>query len=65
MSLVSAEQLDRAKSFIYQHGWLLERKLFEVFLEDGGVATPYPDLPWWCPIFTLDGLILLKRYGFL
>ena len=33
--------------------------------EDGGVATPYPDLPWWRPIFTLDGLILLKRQGFL
>ena len=33
--------------------------------EDGGVATPYPDLPWWRPVFTLDGLILLKRQGFL
>ena len=33
--------------------------------EDGGVATPYPDLPWWRPIFTLDGLILLKRCGLL
>ncbi|NIV28428.1 MAG: hypothetical protein GWN58_02600, partial [Anaerolineae bacterium] len=33
--------------------------------EDGGVATPYPDLPWWRPIFTLDGMILLKRCGLL
>ena len=33
--------------------------------DDGGVAIPYPDLPWWRPIFTLDGLILLKRYGLL
>ena len=33
--------------------------------EDGGVATPYPDLPWWRPVFTLDGLILMQRYGFL
>ena len=33
--------------------------------EDGGIKTPYPDLPWWRPIFTLDGLILLKRYGLL
>jgi len=32
---------------------------------DGGVETPYPDLPWWRPIFTLDGLILLKQSGFL
>ena len=24
-----------------------------------------PDLPWWRPIFTLDGLMLLKRQGFL
>ena len=33
--------------------------------EDGGVVTPYPDLPWWRPVFTLDGLMLLKRQGFL
>ena len=65
MSLASAEQLERAKSFVFQHGRLLERKLFECFFEDGGVATPYPDLPWWRPVFTLDGLILLKRYGLL
>jgi hypothetical protein len=29
--------------------------------EDGGLVTPYPDLPWWRPIFTLDGLIVLKK----
>jgi hypothetical protein len=33
--------------------------------EDGGLITPYPDLPWWRPIWTLDGLIQLKRQGFL
>jgi len=33
--------------------------------EDGGLAIAYPDLPWWRPIYTLDGLILLKRYGLL
>lgn len=33
--------------------------------EDGGVVTPYPDLPWWRPIWTLDGLMQLKRQGFL
>jgi hypothetical protein len=33
--------------------------------EDGGLAAPYPDLPWWRPLWTLDGLILLKRLSFL
>ena len=40
-------------------------RFVEGLQEDGGVATPYPDLLWWRPIFTLDGLILLKRYGLL
>ncbi|MGD8518486.1 MAG: hypothetical protein PVG54_16095 [Anaerolineae bacterium] len=31
--------------------------------DDGGIENPYPDLPWWRPIFTLDGLILMKKYG--
>jgi hypothetical protein len=33
--------------------------------EDGGVTTPYPEMPWWRPIFTLDGLIMLKKAGFI
>ena len=33
--------------------------------EDGGLRTIYPDLPWWRPIFTLDGLIMLKKAGLL
>ena len=33
--------------------------------DDGGVQTPYPDLPWWRPIFTLDGLIQLKKWNFI
>jgi hypothetical protein len=33
--------------------------------EDGGLVTPYPDLPWWRPIWTLDGLIQLRRQGFM
>lgn len=33
--------------------------------EDGGLTAPYPDLPWWRPIWTLDGLIQLKRLSFL
>ena len=31
--------------------------------DDGGLLTPYPDLPWWRPIFTLDGLILMRKRG--
>lgn len=43
-----------------------EARSFAAALQpDGGVETPYPDLPWWRPIFTLDGLILLKQCGFL
>jgi hypothetical protein len=45
--------VDQARSFV------------DGIQEDGGVATPYPDLPWWRPIFTLDGLMLLRRQGFL
>jgi hypothetical protein len=33
--------------------------------EDGGLDAPYPELPWWRPIFTLDALILLKKRGML
>jgi hypothetical protein len=33
--------------------------------EDGGLAVPYPDLPWWRPLWTLEGLVLLRRLGFL
>lgn len=35
------------------------------FQPEGGLANPYPDLPWWQPIFTLDSLILLKKGGYL
>lgn len=28
---------------------------------DGAIETPYENLLWWRPIFTLDGLILLKK----
>jgi hypothetical protein len=33
--------------------------------EDGALVTPYPDLPWWRPIFTLDGLMVMKRLSLL
>ena len=35
------------------------------FEEDGGVKTPYPELPWWRPVMTLEALIHLKRHGLL
>ena len=28
---------------------------------DGGLKAPYPELPWWRPIWTLDGLILMRK----
>jgi len=31
--------------------------------QDGFIPDPFPDLPWWRAILTLDGLILLKRRG--
>ena len=52
---------------LVDHEVLVEQagRFVEGLQGDGGVATPYPDLPWWRPIFTLDGLILLKRQGLL
>lgn len=32
---------------------------------DGGIRNPFENLPWWKPIFTLDGLILMKKFNFL
>ena len=37
--------------------------LFNGLKEDGGLKIIYQDLPWWRPIWTLDGLILLKKSG--
>lgn len=34
--------------------------LIDSFEEDGGIKIAYKNLPWWRPIFSLDGLILLK-----
>ncbi len=36
-------------------------RFIQVFQEDGGVKIAYENLPWWRPIFTLDGLIILKK----
>ncbi|MFW9896495.1 MAG: hypothetical protein ACFFD7_11875 [Candidatus Thorarchaeota archaeon] len=32
-------------------------------MDDGGLKIVYQRLPWWRPIWTLDGLILLKKSG--
>ena len=37
------------------------RKSVAAIQEDGGLDAPYPELPHWRPIFTLDGLIQLKQ----
>ena len=33
--------------------------------DDGMISNPYPELPWWGPIFTLDGLMIIKRLDLL
>ena len=44
---------DLAEDAVREHA----RAFVRGFRKDGAVETPYPDLPWWDPIFTLDGLI--------
>jgi hypothetical protein len=33
--------------------------------DDGGIRSPYPGVPWWRPVWTLEMLISLKRFGLL
>jgi hypothetical protein len=43
-----------------------EAKIFvSAIHDDGDIDTPYPDLPWWRPVFLLDGLIQLQKLGYL
>jgi len=47
---------------------LVDRQIeryFESIEEDGGLPNPYPELPWWRPIFTLDYLLILNRMDLL
>jgi hypothetical protein len=37
------------------------KRFVDALQEDGAVVTPYPELPWWRPIFTLDGLVVMKQ----
>ena len=41
------------------------KKMVADLQDDGGLKFAYPDLPWWRPVVTLEGLVALKRYGFL
>jgi hypothetical protein len=41
------------------------RRAVAYLADDGGMETPYPDLPWWRPVWTLDLLVALKRFGFI
>jgi hypothetical protein len=51
-----------ASDYVSQEILAREANLFiNAFQEDGGIMTPYPDFPWWQPIFLLDGLIQLKK----
>ncbi|HAI14779.1 MAG TPA: hypothetical protein DCM28_23940 [Phycisphaerales bacterium] len=38
-------------------------RLVSTIQADGGMINPYPTLPHWRPIWTLDSLILLKQFG--
>jgi hypothetical protein len=47
-----------ARDFVDREALTKEAQVFSHALQqDGGIKSPYPDLPWWRPIFTLDGLI--------
>jgi hypothetical protein len=53
-----------AKDYVDQDTLSKEAQVFShAIQEDGGLTSPYADLPWWRPIFTLDGLILMKRWS--
>lgn len=40
-------------------------KMVDDLQDDGGLKFAYPDLPWWRPVVTLEGLVALKKHGFL
>jgi hypothetical protein len=55
-----------AKEHVPEEALVNEAQAFiSALQDDGGIENPYPDLRWWRPIFTLDGLIFLKKWGFL
>lgn len=51
-----------ARDYVGREVFAKEAEIFlNALKDDGGIVTPYPDFPWWDPIFLLDGLIQLKR----
>jgi hypothetical protein len=53
-----------ARDNVDENVWLREAANFIGSMqEDGGVKIPYPDLPWWRPIWTLNGCILLDQWN--
>ncbi|MBD3193338.1 MAG: hypothetical protein GF308_22070 [Candidatus Heimdallarchaeota archaeon] len=38
------------------------KKFLQAIEEDGGMPTIFEELPWWRAIFTLDGLIIIKKH---
>ncbi len=55
-----------ARDFVDQDTLVREAAAFvEALQDDGGLRTAYPDLPWWRPIWTLDGLIMFQKAGLL
>jgi hypothetical protein len=48
---------DLAEDIVHEQARAFARGL----REDGAIESPYPDLPWWDPIFTLDGLMVMKQ----
>ena len=51
-----------ARKYVTEGVWAREGRYFlDLLQEDGGVKTLYPDLPWWRPIWTLNGCILLTK----
>jgi len=53
-----------AREYVNEDIWDREVTTFMKSMQaDGGVETPYPDLPWWRPIWTLNGSILLNKWN--
>lgn len=51
-----------AREHVSSEIWLRECGIFiNALQDDGGVETLYPDLPWWRPIWTLTGCVLMYR----
>jgi hypothetical protein len=46
-----------------------QQEQVQIFIEniqdDGGLKIVYENLPWWRPIWTLDGLMVMKKYDLL